>query len=175
MSRWHQPSCPGPNVYVQGEQPLPRCHNCDGSPELVLQSLAQGELNAIPPIPPDEPPGNLNLRWPPSVPYVRSRRGMPTLSREAPMNEQSAVAPGSSTTVRTDTGETQGLPPATNSTSRLYGPTLSRERFRLACISAASTASMPVHLSLEAYPHDNCPEYETVSYTWGGEERDSTL
>jgi hypothetical protein len=30
-------------------------------------------------------------------------------------------------------------------------------------------------LTLHTYTQDDCPEYETVSYTWGGEEGDSSL
>jgi hypothetical protein len=33
---------------------------------------------------------------------------------------------------------------------------------------------MPVYITLETYRLDNCPEYETVSYAWGGEDGDST-
>lgn len=30
-------------------------------------------------------------------------------------------------------------------------------------------------MELETYRHDACPEYETTSYAWSGEDGDSTL
>lgn len=52
---------------------------------------------------------------------------------------------------------------------------LASDEFRLTCLSAVSDHSYPVHLSLETFRHDDCPEYEAVSYTWGGENGDSNL
>ncbi|RSL58699.1 hypothetical protein CEP54_007619 [Fusarium duplospermum] len=60
----------------------------------------------------------------------------------------------------------------------LSGPYLSTLRpnaLRLICIEAANSPDYPLHLSLEVYDLDDCPEYEAVSYTWAGEDGDSTL
>lgn len=58
----------------------------------------------------------------------------------------------------------------------IYGPTLAANEFRLACVSAAAKdEDKIVHVSLEVYSQTDCPEYETVSYTWGGENGDYTL
>lgn len=61
--------------------------------------------------------------------------------------------------------------------SHIYGDTLAPDEFRLACLSAMSTddGDYPLHVSLEVYNDRNCPEYETVSYTWGGEDGDYSL
>jgi hypothetical protein len=55
-----------------------------------------------------------------------------------------------------------------------YGSTLDEGSFRVACLTAGSNPSDPMHLDLETYELDNCPEYEAVSYTWGGEGSDSS-
>jgi len=58
----------------------------------------------------------------------------------------------------------------------IYGPTLGADEFRLVCISAArQDEGKIIHVSLETYNQANCPEYETVSYTWGGENSDYAL
>jgi hypothetical protein len=58
----------------------------------------------------------------------------------------------------------------------ICGPTLGTDEFRLVCIQAAGKdEDKIVHVSLETYNHANCPEYETVSYTWGGENSDYAL
>lgn len=42
-------------------------------------------------------------------------------------------------------------------------------------LTESDDVSSPIHLRLEVYPIDDHPEYETVSYAWGGENADSTL
>lgn len=52
-----------------------------------------------------------------------------------------------------------------------------RYEFRLARFDAppdGTDPDHPIHITLEVFRRDDCPEYETVSYTWGGEEDDST-
>lgn len=53
--------------------------------------------------------------------------------------------------------------------------TLEQNEFRLLCLVAPDSLGDPVHLTLEAYNLDQCPEYETVSYTWAGEDGDGSL
>jgi hypothetical protein len=57
----------------------------------------------------------------------------------------------------------------------LYGGSLRTNEFRLICLSATESPDDPVHLSLEVYDLEECPEYETVSYTWAGEDGDGSL
>ncbi|KAK4665430.1 hypothetical protein QC763_401720 [Podospora pseudopauciseta] len=64
-----------------------------------------------------------------------------------------------------------GLDTSTNSS--IYPGKLCYGEFRLACITSPGH-DQPVHLDLETHSIDNCPEYETASYTWGGEEDDNT-
>ena len=51
---------------------------------------------------------------------------------------------------------------------------LSSNEFRLVFLTVAPSAEYPIHLSLETYSYDDRPEYETVSYQWGGENNDSS-
>ena len=37
------------------------------------------------------------------------------------------------------------------------------------------TSERVIHVDLEVYKQDECPEYETVSYAWGGENGDNSL
>ncbi|VUC36766.1 unnamed protein product [Clonostachys rosea] len=56
-----------------------------------------------------------------------------------------------------------------------YPSALGADEFRLICLEAASSSDDPIHLMLEVYSLESCPEYETVSYTWTGENGDSRL
>jgi hypothetical protein len=59
--------------------------------------------------------------------------------------------------------------------SPIYERRLTSNEFRLLRLCPVQNGDDPVHLTLHTYTHDDCPEYETVSYTWGGEEGDSSL
>jgi hypothetical protein len=77
-------------------------------------------------------------------------------------------------------GQTQlqmyaGALPAASSRSRIYGRRLTQDEIRLICIPAITEEAAPLHLSVEVHQHDRCPEYETLSYTWGVEDNDSRL
>ncbi|KAJ3544749.1 hypothetical protein NM208_g2888 [Fusarium decemcellulare] len=95
-------------------------------------------------VPPDEKFGELNLHWPESVPY------WPYPNREDPMRPP---------------------PPAGN--HYVYGRSLDRLWFRLLCLSPIENGTDAIHATLETHPMDDCPEYETVSYCWGGENNDT--
>ena len=61
----------------------------------------------------------------------------------------------------------------TDTLSTIYPFRLAWSEFRLACLTACTDGDSPVHLMLETYTDDSYPEYEAVSYTWGGEEDDT--
>lgn len=156
MTRWHSSSCQSPIVWV-GEDSVPRCKTCGASAHRQLQQLREHPTNPVPPLPPNEKAGQLNLYWPPSVPYTRKK----------------------STAL---TGEIQDSlrisdTPSKTPKSLIYGRTLETDEFRLICLTAEEKDLPPdvVHLSLETYSDDNFPDYEAVSYTWGGEDGDGTL
>lgn len=148
MKRWHQSFCDNPSVAVKNEHPY--CHTCNS--ECNLEDLASNKSSENPfsSSTQNEPPGQLNLSWPPSVPYIGFNK--PGLS--PPTNVQI-------------------LDPQQDTRSFLnYGETLELDEFRLACLTAPEHDDYPVHLTLETYKHTDCPEFETVSYTWGGEDGD---
>ena len=61
------------------------------------------------------------------------------------------------------------------SISTIYSATLAPNEFRLACLTAPTDKDSPIHLTLETYTDDNCPEYKPVSYTWEGEDGNNSL
>ena len=63
--------------------------------------------------------------------------------------------------------------PGILSPSCIYERLLGDNEFRLVCLSAANHCPGVVHITLETYPNDGCPEYETISYAWGGEDGNS--
>lgn len=58
--------------------------------------------------------------------------------------------------------------------THIYGDTLGPEELRLANISSTTNSNDPIHITLESYEDDDCPEYEAVFYAWGGEDNDYT-
>ncbi|KAL2682857.1 hypothetical protein Neosp_007315 [[Neocosmospora] mangrovei] len=156
MVRWHSPSCQSPIVWV-GEDSVPRCKACGTSAHEQLQQLREHPTNPIPPFPPDEEAGQLNLYWPPSVPYTRGE----TAALTEDIHNSLQISDSLSRTQK----------------SLIHGRTLGRDEFRLICLTAEEK-DLPadvVHLSLETYNDGNFPDYEAVSYTWGGEDGDDTL
>jgi hypothetical protein len=77
--------------------------------------------------------------------------------------------------MRPSQANTRETTSASEVVSPIYGDTLKSNEFRLACLTAVDDKDHPVHLTLEIYTHDNRPEYETVSYQWGGEDGDYSL
>lgn len=118
-------------------------------------------------IPADKPLGQLNLRWPPSVPYVRwedSREGVTPMSR-----------PETATMVNNnDTQEDFAAGPYGRPNSHVYDKLGSRE-FRLIYLPAAKDQDSLIHLEMETFSFDDSPEYETTSYAWGGEDGDDSI
>lgn len=156
MARWHSSSCQFPIVCV-GEDSVPRCKACGASAHEQLQQLREHPTNPILPLPPDEEAGQLNLYWPPSVPYIRGETA--ALTEEIQDSLQIS-----------DT-------PSRTQKSLIHERTLGIDEFRLICLTAEEK-DLPedvVHFSLETYNDGNFPDYEAVSYTWGGEDGDDTL
>lgn len=156
MTRWHSKPCPSPIVWV-GEDSVPRCKACGASAHGQLKQLREHPSNAVSPLPPDEKTGQLNLYWPSSVQYTREKTEV--LAEEIRDSLQIS-----------DT-------PSRTQQSLVHGRTLERDEFRLICLTAEEK-ELPVdvvHLSLETHNDGNFPDYEAVSYTWGGEDGDDTL
>ncbi|RTE73550.1 hypothetical protein BHE90_012033 [Fusarium euwallaceae] len=153
MSRWHKSSCNSPKVSVAGG--LPCCESCGSSPN--IPTLISEQAGYDPPwaMPPDEKFGEMNLFWPDPALYSSQ--------------SQATAKVGSEELSESDTGEGQDVP------SPIYSRRLKDDEFRLLCLSAANDDTQPIHASLEAYRTDDCPEYEAVSYCWGGENGDATL
>ncbi|KAH8888494.1 hypothetical protein GQ53DRAFT_871465 [Thozetella sp. PMI_491] len=161
MTRWHQPSCTDPDVVIVGDSP--QCKACNSRPsleELIRSQSAQGTSLSIPP---DEPPGKLNLWWPPAVVYDRAAPDQPGASAR-----RGSQAPANATSGDKVECDASAWP-------HIYSEPLRDDEFRLICMDASDSAGQLVHVSLETHTHDACPEYETVSYTWGGEEADMSM
>lgn len=67
-------------------------------------------------------------------------------------------------------------PGAQGRTSAVYTDRLSTTHLRLLRLDPveAQNRDMPLHVTLEIYELDDCPEYEAISYTWAGEGGDPT-
>ncbi|KAH9227338.1 hypothetical protein K456DRAFT_1783900, partial [Colletotrichum gloeosporioides 23] len=152
MSRWHDAGCLSPQVGVKNG--LPECRNCNQSAD--LSSLMPANTSSSPLIPADEPSGSMNLWWPRSVSYINQA--------------ETVVSVG-----ETDSDRTATTTIAMSAPSTIYPQSLKPTEIRLAVLSTAKKHNFPVHLELEVYELDNSPEYEAVSYLWGGENDDTTL
>ncbi|KAK1854811.1 heterokaryon incompatibility protein HET-6-like protein [Colletotrichum chrysophilum] len=163
MSRWHDAGCLSPQVDVKNG--LPECRNCNQSAD--LSSLMPANTSSSPLIPVDEPSGSMNLWWPRSVSYINQGESEHSLTDSSP---GAVVSVGETNSDRTATTTIAMSAPST-----IYPQSLKPTEIRLAVLSAAISHDFPVHLELEVYELDNCPEYEAVSYLWGGENDDTTL
>lgn len=161
MSRWHKDSCHIPNVcLIKG---VPRCQACGNSALDASETSSTSRLTS--PIPDSllSDITDLGLSWPSCVPWRRDgpiKQGdhdgrINELPRDLLYEEAPCVA---------------GT--ATNSLSFLYGRRLGPDEFRLICLDAVADDNSPIHLTLETYAFNDCPEYETVSYTWASENGD---
>lgn len=155
-TRWHKLSCDTPQVVAVGD--VPECRACGSSASALLRMAAEEPAPSYSGIklPPDAPIGQMDLWWPPCVPYTRNGAPRPK--------------PGASS------GDAASLEPQApdSSLSEIYTSTLGKDRFRLLYLSGARGIRSPIHGNLVGYECENCPEYETVSYTWGGEDGDAT-
>lgn len=155
MSRWHKLSCDVPDVVVEEVTNTPRCQACDSTfdaphlEQLISQPKTSTEKPWSPP--PDIPPGEWDLWWPPSVRYTGGCQSQ--LERDAIHGPAFAQ-----------------VDEIANQT--IYERELESDEIRLIFVEPA-VGDYLLHASLEIWKHEYCPEYETVSYTWGGEEDDS--
>jgi hypothetical protein len=157
MERWHQSDCKTPKVVFDSDGSTIHCKTCSESirPNEVLPPPSYYHI--LPVLPPNEPLGKLNLRWPSCVPY-HSAQDRASFQKD----EKNKDADTESALLQVED-------------SAVYGMPLRSDEFRLLRLSPVENEERPVHVELQTYSHDNCPEYETVSYTWGGEEGDSRL
>ncbi|RSM04874.1 hypothetical protein CEP52_006580 [Fusarium oligoseptatum] len=149
MSRWHKPTCKAPLIVVQ--KGTPWCKTCGAAPDLKSLLLQQKAAGPFTPPPRDEQLGQLNLSWPSSVPYVTGPTNAP---KPAPKPTVPAVAK---------------VP-----VSPVYPSRLALDEFRLISLSAPISFDDPIHIDLEVYKNERCPEYEATSYTWAGENGDGS-
>lgn len=98
----------------------------------------------------------MNLHWPKAVRYIRTQAGSPPTHSETSESEHKPT-------------------PRELVTSGIYNTTLDDNHFRIAWLTASSNANDLVHVTLETYSDESHPEYETVSYLWGGEDDDKSL
>jgi Heterokaryon incompatibility protein (HET) len=161
MTRWHKMSCKTPDVFVDGE--APRCRTCNSVPPLEELIAHQASLDPFLPIPQDEPAGQMALWWPPDVSYSHPPDVKPEAIKD--MNKGVPLKDDASPSIRAASEADDFV---------IYGSTLGPDEFRLLCLYAVDDGSYPIHITLETFQHNECPEYETVSYTWGGEDGDST-
>lgn len=163
MTRWHAPACQAPDIIVNKATSIPSCRNCGLTPNLGDIIAQQGTSNPFPEPPPDELPGQINLWWPPTVKYKTYDPDLddmitsPSPSASSVMSSLLPQEPYTDPVCRTP----------------VYPHPISPSQFRLAVLTPRASASSPVHLELETYSLLNHPEYETASYTWGGEDNNN--
>lgn len=205
MSCWHTRECKTPRVAVR-EDGLPECRTCDGVVplvEIITQHEARGSSELV--VPADEPLGQLDLRWPPCLPWsdgpealadilnsgatkrllqLRSEVSTPVLqtsgSRHPDNHEDTrgdGMTNGCSNTSPAALSPKDHSPKALGSPVGDASPTLvahplplQPHEIRLLRLTESTNAEDPVHGTFEVYSHDDCPEYETVSYTWTNED-----
>ena len=97
------------------------------------------------------------------MPYIGGDRFPTTLPR-SPTNENRTQAREEPST------EGRHLAPAI---SPPYDQKLSPTNFRLMRLDAVGDPDAPIYCELEMYEFGDCPEYEAVSYCWGGEDNDN--
>lgn len=176
MSRWHSIDCPGPEVDVP-EDGIPICRACKASPNLEdIVQRAQDSSVLRTAIPKDTPIGSMNLSWPASVPWTRN--GVPLLQSthaDAAVDEQETAAVNLTAVAQKITLDDRA-PDVGARTSFVYSRRLSTTQFRLLRLDPVEARNRErlIHVDLETHEFDDSPEYETVSYTWSGEEGDST-
>lgn len=161
-ARWHRSDCSKPNVIV--EDGVPYCQSCHETSlvfekRLVEENRAKGGDIQLPEA---TPLGKANLWWPPSVPY-RSPKVDVNMFTDSCNDDDGVTAMLSVTNIES------------TPRSPIYPSSLGSNHFRLIYLSESEDVLSPIHFRLEEYAFSDHPEYETVSYVWGGENCDSTL
>lgn len=174
MTRWHSPECQNPTVTVvqdktaapiEGGQYIARCESCGRRAPSTREPGNGVDAGSAAGPPPDVPRGQMRLWWPRSVPYSEPQGT--TAAGQGPEDHAASSAREDTQTTERDNAHSQSL------LSPIYGSELDQHSFRLACLTACPEPNYPIHVDLEVYELNNCPEYEAVSYTWGGEEGNS--
>ncbi|KAK4441900.1 heterokaryon incompatibility protein-domain-containing protein [Podospora aff. communis PSN243] len=166
MARWHREYCRVPNVDADANG-VPSCGSCGAKWNLESFISQQQNASPFPQIPPNESPGELDLFWPPTVPYTRHIE-IHCMPQDA---DSSSDAPPSAEA--TNPGQHPISAPE-NRPLGVYNRELGPEEFRLLCLHGSADSSSPIRADLETYAFERCPEYETVSYAWGGEDDDTS-
>lgn len=167
-----------PLVVVNQTTKTPHCTSCGSPPNLDELAAIVAGFSPLPPVPTDEPLDNLNLHWPATVKYTypdghplttpTDDRVVDTTSR--PTSPYSAVPTATNkpaaSNPQTENADAKALTP--------YERSLRPDEFRLLRLPFAEPDD-PAHVALEICHDGDYPEYETCSYSWGGEDGDSTL
>lgn len=162
MYFWHINDCVTPDIGVTDD--IPFCHTCSGvAPNIAHISKDTQAGGGGPTITPDRKMGNLDLSWPSSHLYASTKAG------------KSADSPGNDETANVSRAATPEMTHKSQHSTSSYAETLSSDEIRLICLTAVASYNDPLHVTLEVYGLEDCPEYETVSYTWAGEDGDGTF
>ncbi|KAK4460938.1 heterokaryon incompatibility protein-domain-containing protein [Cladorrhinum samala] len=169
--RWHLESCRDPDVVGEKDGDI-FCRKCKRSPnisKLIAKHNRQHTSGLT--VPPDEPYGQYGLWWPRTIPYTKK-------PSSGDLNEPSGESGKLEPTKDSDKGASK---PSDHTITRpetsLYQKRLASNEFRLLCLPplADGKVDAPLHITLETHNDERYAEYETVSYTWGGEEDDASL
>lgn len=178
MPRWHEADCRDPDVFIEGD--YPQCRACGRAASLDWIRAQTTPTNPGSSIPPDEPAGSLNLHWPPQVPRSTDSRKDGESEEAGPKALVKVNGPDPETSSKREAESELVVEHSTDcqvdaSYSQTYGRRLEADEIRLICFSSEETREGVVHIDLEVYQQNACPEYEAVSYAWGGEDGDDEL
>ncbi|KAK4167930.1 heterokaryon incompatibility protein-domain-containing protein [Cladorrhinum sp. PSN259] len=186
-TRWHLDSCLKPDIVVNSGNNGIRdagivdgdinifCRTCKRAPnvaELIARHGRQNTSESGLRIPPDEPYGNYRLSWPRTVHYSSSAVSTNVQTTEENCQPNAAQAPPE--IAAENVFEIQS---ETGPRNHVYSDRLADTEFRLLRLDPviSTDVNRPIHVILEAHNDDMYPEYETLSYTWGGEDNDVSL
>lgn len=182
MSRWHEPDCLEPDVFV--EKDLPCCRACGQSADtsFIDKMVAQRALTvtSIPSTPSDRHDGEVVLGWPPQVPWSVTSgtdHGSNKDSSDGILESHNTSISPTVEHAGRSFGSSEGASRADNSsnTTFTHDKTLDPNEIRLICFDSVDDDNTAIHFDLEVYQRGESPEYETVSYTWTDENGDDTL
>ncbi|KAF7531120.1 hypothetical protein G7054_g9176 [Neopestalotiopsis clavispora] len=159
MLRWHASSCTEPLVSIEGSKVY--CQSCYATYLFDPKSVPPGTTASLD-IPEDRPLGQLRLRWPPAVPYTSDKE----LGNAHYLGETVHDLE-----IRVISSERS---PQNGAQSAIYSQ-LGAGEFRLIRLDSSKSQSDLIHVDIETYDLDDCPEYEATSYAWAGEDGDSKL
>lgn len=169
--RWHLESCQGPDVVSERADDI-FCRTCKRSPNISkLIARHNRQYTSSLAVPPDEPYGQYGLWWPRTIPYTKK----PSSGDLDELPDRSGQLKPTK-----DSDKSASKPPdhiITSPETSIYQTRLASNEFRLLCLPPLTDgkADALIHITLETHDDERYPEYETVSYTWGGEEDDASL